>query len=97
MCGDVEKNPGPFNIGGIVQASFSQGHEKFGVTQGIQCTCISLYSVFHVLSLFLSTLTLLSYVDLPRIVDIENVKFAVTFLENVFIFFTENCQLELFD
>ena len=45
MCGDVEKNPGPYKIAGIVQASFSQGHEKFGVTRGIQCTCISLYSV----------------------------------------------------
>ena len=35
MCGDVEKNPGPYNIAGIDQASFSQGHEKFGVTRGI--------------------------------------------------------------
>ena len=34
MCGDVEKNPGPY-IAGIDQASFSQGHEKFGVTCGI--------------------------------------------------------------
>ena len=24
MCGDVEKNPGPYNIAGIVQAAFSQ-------------------------------------------------------------------------
>ena len=45
MCGDVEKNPGSYNIAGIVQACFSQGHEKFGVTRGIQCTCVSLYSV----------------------------------------------------
>ena len=42
MCGDVEKNSGLYNIAGMVQASFSQGHEKFGVTRGIQCTCISL-------------------------------------------------------
>ena len=35
MCGAVEKNPGPYKIAGIVQASFSQGHEKFGVTRGI--------------------------------------------------------------
>ena len=37
------------------------------------------------------------FVDLPRIVDIENLKVTVTFFENVFGFFTENCQLELFD
>ena len=43
-----------------------------------------------------NTLTLLSCVDLPRIVDIENVKVTVTFLANVFCFFTENCQLESF-
>ena len=45
MCGDNEKNPGAYKISGKVQASFSQGHEKFGVTWGIQCTCISLYSL----------------------------------------------------
>ena len=45
MWGDVKKNPGPDNIAGIVRGSFSQGHEKFGVTREIQCTCISLYSV----------------------------------------------------
>ena len=39
----------------------------------------------------------MSCVDLPRIVDIENVKVTVTFLANVFGFLTENCQLELFD
>ena len=43
------------------------------------------------------TLILLSYVDLPRLVDIENVKVNVTFLENVSGLFTENCVLELFD
>ena len=43
LC-DVKKNPEPYNIAGIIQASFSLGHEKFGVTRGIQCTCISLYS-----------------------------------------------------
>ena len=32
-------------------------------------------------------LTLLSCVDLLRIVDIENVKVTVTFLANVFVFF----------
>ena len=45
MCGVVEKNPGPYNIALIVQAAFNQDHEKFGVTWGIQCTCISSYSV----------------------------------------------------
>ena len=44
MCGDVEKNPGTYNIAGKVQASYSQGHEKFGLTRGIQRTC-SFYSV----------------------------------------------------
>ena len=44
----------------------------------------------------------MSFIDLPRIVDIENVKVIVTFLANVFFFFfffffTEKCQLELFD
>ena len=39
----------------------------------------------------------MSRVDLPGIVNIENVKVTVTFLENVFGLFTENCQLELFD
>ena len=42
-------------------------------------------------------MTLLSYVDLRRIVDIENAKVTVTFLANVFGFLTENCQLKLFD
>ena len=45
MCGDFEKNRGPSKIAGIVQASFSQGNVKFVVTRGIQCTCVSLYSV----------------------------------------------------
>ena len=44
-----------------------------------------------------NTMALLSCVDLPRIVDIENVKVTMTFLENVFGSFTENCQLELFE
>ena len=35
MFGDIEKNLGPYNISGIVQASFSQGHEKSGVPRGI--------------------------------------------------------------
>ena len=42
-------------------------------------------------------LALSSCVDLPGIVDIENVKVTVTFLANMFGFLTENCQLELFD
>ena len=42
MCCNVEKIPGPYNIAGIVQVSFIHGHEKFGVSQGIQCTFISL-------------------------------------------------------
>ena len=45
MGGDVEENREPYNIAGIVQASFSQGHEKFGVTGEVQCTCFSLYSL----------------------------------------------------
>ena len=45
MCGDVEKNSRPYNLSGIVQASFSQGHEKIGVTRRIQSTCITLYSL----------------------------------------------------
>ena len=44
ICSNYEKNPGPFNIAGIVQVSY-QGREKIGATQGIQRTCISLYSV----------------------------------------------------
>lgn len=35
MFGDIEKNLGPYNISGIVQASFSQAHEKSGVPRGI--------------------------------------------------------------
>ena len=31
MC-DVEKSPRPYNIAKIVEASFSQAHEKFEVT-----------------------------------------------------------------
>ena len=34
-----------------------------------------------------NTLTLFSCVDLPGIIDIENVNITVTFLENVFLFF----------
>ena len=89
------------------------------MTRGIQCTSISLYSVYFPffkpifewasedleyvavkgdqLYKEQNTLALLPCFDLPRIVDITNVKVTVTFLENVFILFTENCQLELFD
>ena len=42
MCGDVEENPGPYNIAGIVPGSFNQDHEKFGVTP---VTCNSFYSM----------------------------------------------------
>ena len=49
MHSDVDKNPGPYNTAGTVQASFSQGQEKFGVNRGIQCACISLHSVFFFL------------------------------------------------
>ena len=38
ICGNVEKNPGPYDIAGIVEAFFSKGHEVFGVTRVIQCT-----------------------------------------------------------
>ena len=74
MHSDVEKNTGPYNTAGTVQASFSQGQEKFGVNRGIQCACISLYSVCF-------------FFNLSGIVDIENVKVTVTFLANVFVFF----------
>ena len=37
MCDDVEKTPGPY-IAEISQASFSQGHKRFGVTRWIQYT-----------------------------------------------------------
>ena len=41
--GDVESNPGPtFNISKVVQASFHQGHPKFGDSAGIQCASCSL-------------------------------------------------------
>ena len=43
-----------------------------------------------------NTLTLLSCVDLTRIVYIENGKVTVAVLANVFGFFTENFQLEIF-
>ena len=99
----------------IVRASFSQGHEKFRTNRGIQCACISLYSlyfssfkpIFEWSSQDLgyvilkgdqlykeqNTLILLPCVDLPRIVGIENVKVTVTFLANVFGFFTESFSL----
>lgn len=43
--GDIELNPGPYAILKCIQASFHQGHEKFGNTRGIQCSCISLFSI----------------------------------------------------
>lgn len=36
---------GPYTILNCIQASFNQGHEKFGETRGIQCTCIALYNI----------------------------------------------------
>ena len=44
-----------------------------------------------------NTLTLLLCINLPRIVIFENLKATVAFLENVFGFSTEDCQLALFD
>ena len=38
MCDDVEKTPRPYNIAEISQATFSQGHKRFGVTRWIQYT-----------------------------------------------------------
>ena len=38
MCDDVEKTPGSYNIAEIIQACFSQGHKRFGVTRWIQYT-----------------------------------------------------------
>ena len=45
LCGDIESNPGPYRFLKCIQGSFHQGHHKFGVTRGIQCTCIALYGV----------------------------------------------------
>ena len=47
LCGDVEVNPGPYNILKCVKASFSQAHEKFGYTRGLKNTCMSLYAVCY--------------------------------------------------
>ena len=45
LSGDIELNPGPYDLVKCIQASFHQGHGKFGATRGIQCSCISLYGI----------------------------------------------------
>ena len=84
MHSDVEKNTGPYNTAGTVQASFSQGQEKFERIEGS--------------SVLVLVCTVCVFFNLSGIVDIENEKVTVTFLANGFVFFfTKNCQLELFD
>ena len=75
-------------------STFLSGHYK---TQNIS-SCKIYYIVIYIVKrdqLYKeqNTLTLFSCVDLPRIVDIEKVEATVTFLTNVFDFFTENCQV----
>ena len=54
MCGDVEKNPGPY-IAGIVQASFSQGQKKMEWFEGFNVlVLVCTVCAFHLFSLFLS-------------------------------------------
>ena len=47
IAGDIGSNPGPtdYKIQKSILGSFHQGHSKFGVTAGIQCSCIALYAI----------------------------------------------------
>ena len=46
LSGDVELNPGPFEIVRTVQGSFNQGNVAlFGEIAGRQCACNALFSV----------------------------------------------------
>ena len=74
MHSDVEKNTGPYNTAGTVQASFSQGQEKFERIEGS--------------SVLVLVCTVCVFFNLSGIVDIENVQVTVTFLANVFVFFS---------
>ena len=45
LSGDVELNPGPFEMVRTVQESFNQGNVAFfGETAGRQCACNALFS-----------------------------------------------------
>ena len=44
--GDVESNPGPFQVQKVIFGSFNQGDtERFGETAGIQCSCNALLAI----------------------------------------------------
>ena len=46
LSGDVELNPGPYEIVRTVQGSFNQGHVALlGETAGRQCVCKALFSI----------------------------------------------------
>ena len=42
---NFQQNMYAYSIEKVIQATFSQGHPKFGSTRRIQCTCISLFSI----------------------------------------------------
>ena len=42
---NFQQNSYAYSTQKVIQATFSQGHPKFGHARGIQCTCISLFSV----------------------------------------------------
>ena len=43
---NFQQNRCTYSIQEIIQATFSQSHLKFGRARIIQCTCISLFSIF---------------------------------------------------
>ena len=46
LSGDVELNPGPYEIIRSIQGSFNQGNVAlFGETAGRQCVCNALFSI----------------------------------------------------
>ena len=103
-----------YSIQKVVQASFSQGHPKFGSTRGIQCTCISLFSIcfsiFKTVSRWnrhdieyviekgdalykmQNTNQLLSYTQLPRVVQVEHLLVPVNFLEDCYGIWNDSQQ-----
>ena len=47
ISGDVENNPGPYQLIKSIQGTFNQGNiSLFGNTAGKQCSCIALFSLF---------------------------------------------------
>ena len=42
---NFQQNRYAYGIQKVIQATFNQGHPKFGPTRAIQCTCISLFSI----------------------------------------------------